>query len=62
MRRLTEWHKENIRKAMVGNKNALKDGLPINQDHPVSDAVKQVRVIVLDQTTNEVGSITFPVK
>jgi VWFA-related protein len=43
-------------------KNALKDGLPINQDHPVSDAVKQVRVIVLDQTTNEVGSITFPVK
>ena len=26
MRRLTEWHKEHIRKAMVGNKNALKDG------------------------------------
>jgi VWFA-related protein len=43
-------------------KSALKDGLPFNPDHPISDAVKQVRVIVLDQTTNEVGSITFPVK
>jgi hypothetical protein len=43
-------------------KAALKDGLPINQDHPISDATRQVRVIVLDQTTNEVGSITFPVK
>jgi len=43
-------------------KTALKNGLPINQDHPTSDATRQVRVIVLDQTTNEVGSITFPVK
>jgi hypothetical protein len=43
-------------------KTALKDGLPINQDHPISDATRQVRVIVLDQTTNEVGSVTFPVK
>ena len=44
-------------------KNALKDGLPVNQDHPISDAsINQVRVIVLDQITNEVGSVTFPVK
>jgi VWFA-related protein len=43
-------------------KSALKDGLPLNQDHPISDATRQVRVIVLDQITNEVGSITFPVK
>ena len=44
-------------------KNALKAGLPLNQDHPISDAnTNQVRIIVLDQTTNEVGSITFPVK
>ena len=43
-------------------KTALKNGLPINQDHAISDATRQVRVIVLDQTTNDVGSITFPVK
>jgi VWFA-related protein len=41
-------------------KSVLKDGLPIEQDHPTSAA--QVRVIVLDENTNEVGSVTFPVK
>jgi VWFA-related protein len=43
-------------------KTVLKDGLPFAQDHPTSDAVRQVRVIVLDQNTNAVGSVTFPVK
>jgi len=43
-------------------KTSLKDGLPLNQDHPISAATRQVRVIVLDQITNEVGSVTFPVK
>jgi VWFA-related protein len=41
-------------------KTALKDGLPLEQDHPT--AASQVRVIVLDQNTNQVGSVTFPVK
>src|ERR1035441_9750649 len=43
-------------------KMVMKDGLPFEQDHPTSDAVRQVRVIVLDQNTNAVGSVTFPVK
>ena len=40
----------------------LKDGLPFSQDHPLTDAVQFVRVILLDQNTNAVGAITFPVK
>ena len=43
-------------------KIVMKEGLPFAQDHPTSDAVRQVRVIVLDQNTNAVGSVTFPVK
>jgi hypothetical protein len=43
-------------------KMVMKDGLPFAQDHPASDAVRQVRVIVLDQNTNAIGSVTFPVK
>ncbi|HUB81555.1 MAG TPA: VWA domain-containing protein [Bryobacteraceae bacterium] len=41
-------------------KAALKEGLPLPQDHPTSASM--VRVIVLDQNTNQVGSVTFPVK
>lgn len=40
----------------------MKEGIPIPQDHPTSDAVRQVRIIVLDQNTNAVGSLTFAVK
>ena len=43
-------------------KMVMKDGLPLAQDHPTSDAVQQVRIIVLDQNTDAVGSLTFPVK
>jgi VWFA-related protein len=43
-------------------KSAMKDGLPLIQDHPTSDAAREVRVIILDQNTNTVGSVTFPVK
>lgn len=39
-----------------------KEGIPISQDHATSDAVQLVRLIVLDQNTNEVGSLTFPVR
>lgn len=40
----------------------MKAGIPLSQDHAVSDAVKYVRVIVMDQNTNATGSLTFPVK
>jgi VWFA-related protein len=43
-------------------KMVMKDGLPFVQDHPTSDAAREVRVIILDQNTNAVGSVTFPVK
>jgi VWFA-related protein len=43
-------------------KMVTKEGLPFAQDHVTSDAVRQVRVIFLDQNTNAVGSVTFPVK
>jgi VWFA-related protein len=40
----------------------MKEGIPLEQDHPTTDAVRQVRLIVLDQSTNAAGSLTFPVK
>jgi VWFA-related protein len=40
----------------------MKEGIPLSQDHPTTDAVQQVRLIVLDQSTNAVGSLTFAVK
>ena len=41
-------------------KMVMKDGLPLEQDHATS--APQVRVIILDQNTNQVGSVTFPIK
>jgi hypothetical protein len=43
-------------------KTVLKDGLIIPEDHPTAAATQEIRVIILDQNTNEVGSVTFPVK
>jgi VWFA-related protein len=43
-------------------KTVMKEGLPLAQDHPTADAVRQVRIVVLDQNTNAVGSLTIPVK
>jgi VWFA-related protein len=40
----------------------MKDGIPIAQDHAISDAVQRVRLIVMDQSTNAIGSLTFPVR
>ena len=40
----------------------MKEGIPLTQDHPTTDAVQQVRLIVLDQNTNAVGSLTLAVK
>lgn len=39
-----------------------KEGIPISQDHPITGAVEHIRLIVQDQNTNEIGSLTFPVK
>ena len=41
---------------------ALKDGLSIGLDHPLTAAVQRVRVVVMDQNTNAAGSVTFPVR
>ena len=40
----------------------MKEGVPLSPDHPLTDAVQQVRIIILDENTNAVGSLTFPVK
>lgn len=40
---------------------AVKDGIPVSQDHPINDSVQKVRVAVLDQGSNVVGSLTVPI-
>lgn len=40
----------------------MKEGIPISQEHAISDAVKRVRLIVMDTNTNAVGSLTFPAR
>ncbi len=39
---------------------ALKGGIPVVQDHPLKDGTQKVRVIVLDQNSSVVGSLTVP--
>jgi len=39
---------------------ALKEGIPIAQDHPLAASIQRVRVIVQDQATNGTGSLTLP--
>jgi len=41
-------------------KAVQKEGFPLAQDHPTAAGI--VRVIILDQNTDRVGSLTFPVK
>jgi len=41
---------------------ALKDGIPMQADHLVADAVQKLRVIVLDQNQNVAGSLTIPAR
>jgi VWFA-related protein len=41
---------------------AMKDGLPIVQDHAITDAIQTLRVIVLDQGSNIAGSLTIPAR
>jgi VWFA-related protein len=39
---------------------AMKDGVPITQDHAITDAVQKLRIIVLDQGSSIAGSLTIP--
>ncbi len=39
----------------------MKGAIPVSLPVPITDATKNVRVIILDQTTGNVGSITVPV-
>jgi VWFA-related protein len=41
-------------------KMVMKEGLPFEQDHATT--APMVRVIILDQNTDQIGSVTFPVK
>jgi hypothetical protein len=38
----------------------LKEGIPITQTHAINDAIKNLRIIVLDQGSNVAGSLTIP--
>jgi VWFA-related protein len=40
----------------------LREGIRIAQDHPTNDAAQAVRIIVLDQSTEAVSSLTIPLK
>lgn len=40
----------------------MAEGIPISFDHPIGDAVRRVRVVVMDRGTNQVGSVTVPVR
>jgi hypothetical protein len=40
----------------------MKNGFPISQDHAIGAQIERVRIIVIDQNTNHVGSVTVPVR
>ncbi len=40
----------------------LKTGIPLPMDHPLKDGTQKLRLIVLDQSTNAVGSLTVPIR
>ncbi len=39
-----------------------REGVSIALDHPLGSEVRRVRLIVMDQNSNETGSLTFPVR
>ncbi len=41
---------------------AVKDGVPAALDHPLPAGVQKIRVLVLDQGSSTVGSVTIPIK
>jgi VWFA-related protein len=60
--RINEPQELNIRLSEDEYNKALKDGLSVNQNLTLNEAVRQVRVIVYDQNLRSVGSLTIPVK
>ncbi|HVP00341.1 MAG TPA: VWA domain-containing protein [Bryobacteraceae bacterium] len=42
--------------------SALKEGIPLSQDHALNDAVQGLRIIVLDPNLNVAGSLTIPAR
>ena len=40
---------------------AMKEGLPLAQEHALQDSVQKVKILVLDQSSNTAGSLTIPV-
>ena len=40
---------------------AMKEGVSVNEDLPVSDAARRIKIVTLDSATNAVGSVTIPV-
>jgi VWFA-related protein len=43
------------------HQGALKDGIRLSPDRPMTDAIRKVRVIVFDRNSSAVGSLTIPV-
>ena len=39
----------------------MKEGVSVNEDLPVSDAARRIKIVTLDSATNAVGSVTIPV-
>jgi len=40
---------------------AMKEGVAVNEDLPVSDAARRIKIVMLDNASNAVGSVTIPV-
>jgi VWFA-related protein len=41
---------------------AVKDGIDVSQDLPTPENMHQVRIVIVDTTSNQVGSLTIPVR
>jgi hypothetical protein len=39
-----------------------KDGIDISQDLPIPENMRQVRIVIVDTTSNQAGSLTIPVR
>ena len=52
----------NISLSQEERDKAAKDGIVISRDHAVKDSAQKLRLIVLDQNADMVGSLTVPLK
>jgi hypothetical protein len=39
---------------------AVKDGIDVSQDLPTPESMRQVRIVIVDPNSNQVGSLTIP--